>query len=135
MFPAAVEGTSMETWYRRASDGDIPDWIPEEASAGDCFEAAGREVLFGGDPSAELCHGAVDGQGRLEGLRFGHAWVESGGLCIDLSRGGGLRLAKPLYYGLGGIRWPEVRRYSRQDARRMVLEHGRWGPWEDLGVV
>ncbi len=53
---------------------------------GDCYQAAGRLIMnFMGESNAKLVHGMVHGQGSLTGLKFGHAWVEYGGKCLDHS--------------------------------------------------
>ena len=44
---------------------------------GDCYQAGGRLIMnFFGDKEHKLVHGMVSGQGQLEGVRFGHCWVE-----------------------------------------------------------
>mgnify|MGYP003658746031 CR=1 FL=1 len=51
---------------------------------GDCYQAAGRLIMeYIG--KGKLVHGMVNGQGSLEGIRFGHAWVEVGSKVLDHS--------------------------------------------------
>ena len=53
---------------------------------GDCYQAGGRLIMnFFGDKEHKLVHGMVNGQGALEGIRFGHCWVESKDTVLDLS--------------------------------------------------
>ena len=40
---------------------------------GDCYQAGGRLIMnFFGDKEHRLVHGMVNGQGALEGMRYGH---------------------------------------------------------------
>ena len=99
---------------------------------GDCYEAAGEYMmrfLFGGGEDILLVHGEVTGQGPLEGLKYGHAWVEKGDTVIDLSNGRNLRMPKALYYQLGRI-GSNVHKYTMAEFRRKVSRHKHWGPWD-----
>ena len=103
---------------------------------GDCYEAAGqymmRECTFGNDDcDVILVHGEVAGQGPLEGITFGHAWVERGGMVIDKSNGRNLELPAALYYLVGQINdIGNIHRYSWEEARRKILDTENWGPWD-----
>ena len=57
-------------------------------------------MSYFGDKNAKLVHGMVSGQGQLEGVRFGHCWVEKGNRCIDKSNGNNIDFPKKLYYSL-----------------------------------
>lgn len=109
-------------------------------SLGDCYEAAvdflmqhGTLGPFGaGDPDLILVHGEVTGQGPLEGVKYGHAWVETpDGLVIDVSNGRAIRLPIPDYYALArmGSR-PNVHKYTQQEVRRKLSETGHYGAWD-----
>ena len=50
---------------------------------GDCYQAAGRLIMS--KMNGKLVHGMVNGQGSLDGIRFGHAWVEVGSKVFDYS--------------------------------------------------
>ena len=55
---------------------------------GDCYQAGGRLIMnFFGDKNHKLVHGMVNGQGALEGKRYGHCWVESSNSVLDHSNG------------------------------------------------
>ena len=109
--------------------------IKVAARKGDCFQAAGRyfmeNAILGGDKGLRLVHGEVAGQGRLAGTNFGHAWVEDGGLVIEVSNGKNLRVPKALYYALGNIseigNW---RAYTPAEAQANMVRTGHWGPWD-----
>jgi hypothetical protein len=116
-------------------------------ATGDCYEAAFNwlfeNVLFPfGAPLKDeadrifLVHGEVAGQGPLEGLRYGHAWIEHGDTVIDQSNGGNRRLPKSVYYSMGRIVpefppfKPNIHRYTPEQARKKVLKHKHYGPWD-----
>jgi hypothetical protein len=104
------------------------------AALGDCYEAAGNYIvahaLFPGkEKGLVLVHGEVTGQGPLEGVKYGHAWVEKGGLVIDTSNGRSLRMPKAAYYALGRI-GDNLHRYTPEQMRREILRHEHWGPWD-----
>jgi hypothetical protein len=119
---------------------DGGDMLLTEASkghpdaTGDCFEAAGRYMMEhaifpGGKPHLVLVHGEVTGQGPIEGLKYGHAWIEDGGTVIDVSMGRNIRMPKREYYSIGRI-GKNVHRYTAEQFRKKVLKHEHWGPWD-----
>lgn len=96
---------------------------------GDCYQAAGRFMMdSNGSDNLTLVHGEVQGQGQLEGVRFGHAWIEKGNLVIDKSNGRNLNIPKELYYLLGDIK--NTVRYSYDEFLSKVAKYKHWGPWE-----
>ena len=108
---------------------------PRANSGGDCYEAAGKymmdECAFANDCNLSLVHGEVAGQGELEGVTYGHAWVLDGGTVIDRSNGRNLQLPQAIYYALGQIdQIGNTVQYSWPDAREKIVEHEHWGPWE-----
>lgn len=99
---------------------------------GDCYEVAGGLVLE--DPRYTLVHGEPLGTGgEVAGVRFGHAWVEfeAGGVwfVLDQSNGGDHLLPRDLYYAIGHVDNRPTRRYTREEARLVILQQGHWGPW------
>lgn len=102
--------------------------IPSKNKGGDCYSAAGRYILDNMDPELILVHGIVTGQGDIEGIQFGHAWVEDGNRVIDVSNGRNIQLPKQFYYKLGKIK--KTKRYKREEALKKMLETGHFGPWE-----
>jgi hypothetical protein len=105
---------------------------PAPEACGDCFEAAGKymmdQKMRGADEGLVLVHGEVTGQGPIEGLKYGHAWVEDGDWVIDKSNGQDLRLPKEIYYALGRV--GKVHRYDYRKFARKVTDTGHWGPWD-----
>lgn len=103
-------------------------------SGGDCYEANGRyfmdhAVFPGGEPHLRLVHGEVTGQGRLDGVKYGHAWIEDGGTVIDVSNGRNLRMPKAAYYALGRID-DNIHVYTPEQFRKKVMQYKHWGPWD-----
>lgn len=96
---------------------------------GDCYAVAGRDILFRDDSEGYvLCHGTVTGRGRIQGIRYGHAWIETqDGLCIDKSNGLDAEMPRAAYYALGKVE--QVRRYTPSEARRLMVRHKHFGPW------
>ena len=124
---------------------------PSVPVSGDCYEAAGKymmEQCQTRDCNLTLVHGEVAGQGPLEGIRYGHAWVEDGGTVIDKSNGRDVRLPKTIYYSIGNIAAPDMskwgkpefgqdiftggnlHKYSWEETRAKILDSGNWGPWD-----
>jgi|TARA_R110000823_G_scaffold280983_2_gene399146 hypothetical protein len=105
-----------------------------EGKLGDCYPAGGRLIMnFFGDATHKLVHGMVNGQGALEGMRYGHCWVESKDTVLDHSNGRKLEVPKQVYYALGRIDPKECKYYSPEECRKWMLEDGTWGPWEMSG--
>ena len=78
-----------------------------------------------------VADGEVAGQGVLEGMTYGHAWVLDGGTVIDKSNGRNLQLPQSLYYGLGRIdQIGNTHEYTWEQARKIIMEHEHWGPWD-----
>jgi len=107
---------------------------------GDCYEVAGRFALrrvteingekFNGKPY--LVHAEVKGQGKIEGIRFGHAWVEDDYFIYDFSNGLNLIFPKVLYYSIGQVKEkkPSYYKYSFDEAVEKMLETDKFGPWD-----
>lgn len=113
---------------------------------GDCYQAA---LMYAQSLSSEehathrVCHGEPLGQGPIEGVRHGHAWVERSQVvrfpdvdveqiivtCIDKSNGKDIEVPAELYYRLGDIDPVEVKRYEVEAATRFAWKFGHYGPW------
>ena len=104
---------------------------------GRCFELTWDAFFSFHDKTYKdglLVHGMVSGQGPLDGIRYAHAWIEMGDLVYDVSRVGidrdeALIIPKVLYYAIGNIIDEQVVRYTRDEARKLSLEHETSGPW------
>jgi hypothetical protein len=75
----------------------------------------------------------VSGQGSLEGMRYGHCWVESKDTVLDHSNGKKLEIPTKVYYALGRVDPAECKYYSPKEAARFMSEEEHWGPWEMSG--
>jgi len=107
--------------------------VPSENKGGDCYRAAGTYIVdnaFGknGDKSLVLVHGEVTGQGPIEGVKYGHAWVEKGGMVIDKSNDRDIKMPKALYYALGNIK--KTVRYTSEEVLDKITTTEHWGPWD-----
>jgi len=114
-----------------SNGGDLQ--IPPEdrpAVTGMCFEEAARWLVMGdgmkfGD-DAKLVHGTVAGEGRLEGIRFAHSWIEIGDHVFEIERGRIFR--KDDFYERGKIK--DTFKYTADEARINLARYQHWGPWE-----
>jgi hypothetical protein len=130
---------------------------PRLSGEGDCYPTANRLVMDKiGAPDEDnwrAVHGVVSGQGELEGVRFGHAWVEEtqrfplpentppeireqfGDVTFtvvhDKSNGNDVTMPAEMYYGLGQIDEATVRRYTPTETARNMARSMHHGPWED----
>lgn len=109
----------------------------KSSASGDCYEAAGRFIMsqcqFGSteDCNLTLVHGEVMGQGDLEGITFGHAWLVKGDLVIDKSNGRNIEMPKQIYYSFGMIdSIGNMHHYDWEEARNNILTYEHWGPWD-----
>jgi hypothetical protein len=105
-----------------------------KTEGGDCYEAAGNymteKCMFSrGDCHLILVHAEVIGQGPIDGLKYGHAFVLDGDTVIDNSNGRNLKMPKQVYYNVGGI-GANVHEYSFEDFRQKIMEYKHWGPWD-----
>jgi predicted transcriptional regulator len=123
---------------------------------GDCYSAALNymlsQAMTGSDAkNLRLVHATVTGQAPIEGLEYGHAWVEEleapqippgaklpPGIdpmefgtvwAIDKSNGQDIRVPAALYRMAGQARDAKV--YTYEQARRMVTKHKHYGPWPE----
>jgi tRNA nucleotidyltransferase/poly(A) polymerase len=103
-------------------------------SGGDCYEAAGRYMMnncrVNSKCGMKLVHAEVTGQGEIEGLKYGHAFVlDDRGTVIDRSNGRNIEMPKEIYYAIGHI-GSNVHEYTWDEARQKMLEFEHWGPWD-----
>jgi len=101
---------------------------------GDCYESAGNYMTekcmsSRGDCKLTLVHAEVTGQGPIDGLKYGHAFVLDGDMVIDNSNGRNLKMPKQIYYNVGRI-GANVFEYSFEDFRKNILLYEHWGPWD-----
>jgi len=109
-----------------------------DSPKGDCYVIAGqvamgiisKEIDFVGTPY--VVHGIVTGQGAIEGLKYGHAWIEDDENVYDWSNGRELVFPKAIYYMLGEIEDEDgkIYRYTFDEAREKMLDTGHYGSWD-----
>ena len=102
---------------------------------GNCYEAAGKYMMdhcfVKPDCGLTLVHGEVAGQGPLEGLTYGHAWVLDGDDVVDVSNGRTLKVPKAFYYKVGHI--DEINnlwQYNWSQTSKHIIDSKHWGPWD-----
>ena len=119
------------------------------ADNGDCFEAAGKLMMDLSMSGEDMCdvrlvHGEVAGQGPVEGIKFGHAWIEKTEklpevygkleMVLDHSNGEEKEMPKAIYYWLGKISDDfgnaNTHSYTYDEFSGKVAESGNWGPWD-----
>lgn len=108
-------------------------------ATGDCYNVvysvatAFLPVL--GAQDIRIVHGIAVGRGAIDGVRFGHAWVEcvvndGDHVVFDMSNGLPPRaIAVDSYYLLGQINADECIKYTVEEWQRMAVEHENYGPW------
>ena len=90
-----------------------------------------RALFPGHDDNLRLVHGEVTGQGPLEGVNYGHAWVEDGNTVIDVSNGKNVRIPKSVYYAVGNIKNNgNIHVYKPKEFRQKMMQSKHWGPWD-----
>lgn len=96
---------------------------------GDCGETSYKWLMK--LEGATLCHGWPLGTGgNAKGLRYWHAWLETGdGLVLELSNGHRKAIPRDLYYEAGSIDPRLVTRYTREEAEEISDAFNDFGPW------
>lgn len=105
----------------------------KENGGGDCYEAAGNLIMSPKYKDFILVHGQVTGQGAIDGVKFGHAWLEdSDGMVYDYSNGREIILPKQIYYLIGKIedKKPLLYKYTAEEARNKMAKSMHYGPWD-----
>lgn len=110
------------------AEADIITVIASQAK-GDCYVAAGHYIMENGrDGRTILVQGEVTGQGPLLGVKFGHSWIEKGGMVLEVANGKNSWFPTDLYYSLGQI--TRTKKYGFKEAMKWMLKTGNFGPWE-----
>jgi hypothetical protein len=127
---------TMETKY--AEGGKVKRKLKAK---GDCYRAAAdfcmgkwfapKQLEFVGTPY--LIHAEVKGQGMIEGIRYGHAWIEDDVNVYDFSNNREVILPKEIYYILGDVNTTDPKKYQKytfEEARAKMLETKHYGSWD-----
>lgn len=105
----------------------------KKEALGDCFKAAGKNVIRNEVPGMILVHAAVTGQGGINGVRHAHAWNEIGDVVLDNSNNRNIIMRREQYYAIGKVdenNPGQYRRYSRDEALKWMVKTRNYGPWE-----
>ena len=97
---------------------------------GNCYESASKIILEVNSDDILLCHGTAIGQGPIEGIEHGHAWVEINGMVLDYSNGQKVIIPKDKYYDIGKIK--NVVKYTRKDVIKNLCKFKTYGPWSKV---
>ena len=125
--------------YNEYDEYDEEEEEETEEALGDCYQAAGQYAMMKCQFSSSstecddlvIVHGEVMGQGHLEGITYGHAWIESKGMVIDVSNGRNIKLPISTYYLLGKIgEIDNYVKYTWKEAREKIIASKHWGPWD-----
>lgn len=107
-----------------------------ETEVGDCYEASANALLM---PSFAGGHDLPDGATLVHGrptltcppfVEYGHAWLEFGDVVFDVANGRDVIARRELYYKAGNIDPAKCHRYTKDEARKRVLDFRHYGPWE-----
>jgi hypothetical protein len=115
--------------------------VPEKNKNGNCYEAAGRIVIYATRPDKTkieyigtpyLVHAQVTGQGAIEGMKYGHAWIEDDVFVYDYSNNRKLEIPKALYYKAGKIieQQPIYFKYTFAEAKSKMKDTEHYGSWD-----
>ena len=118
--------------YTRDEVDRILEETPEDHKHGNCYVEALHAFME--DPQNRvLVHGIVTGQGPIEGVQYGHAWVLDGWYVIDKTLSPSMqRLPKDFYYSIGQIDPDNTRMYKGRDVLKMLDKFGTYGPWDPM---
>ena len=108
---------------------------------GDCYEANATAFLamceYGRNEDAvrnlRLVHAEVEGQGKLNGIRFGHAFLlfTDQDKVLDVSNGRRVLMDRARYYRLGKIdQIDNLRVYEFDEVAGLMMEVETYGPWD-----
>lgn len=102
---------------------------------GRCFEAAIHALMC--HAHSTLVHGTPLGHaGEVAGIRYAHAWIELGDLLVvDLTMSGRPTMPRALYYRAASLTEAHVRRYTADEAARLLCSSGHYGPWDGPALV
>jgi hypothetical protein len=121
-------------------DRTTPAWVrvTQEIRAqgmGNCYQAALTLAMHAralGLQNISVVQGTLMGEGNLEGVRFGHSWLEADipgrttRVVVDYSSGNSLVMDRDAYRILN--RAQDVHEYSVSEARGLASS-GNYGPW------
>ncbi len=105
---------------------------------GECYRLAAQ--LAQENPEYRLVHAEVTGEGEIEGIRYGHAFVRFTDEWLtewvfDPSGPNGMvKMAWEIYFRRGKINPDEIIEYTYEEVIENVLNHLHWGPWDEKAL-
>jgi len=81
-----------------------------------------------------LAHAVVTGQGPIEGVRYGHAFVlfDRDGVEYVKDLSADVEMPSALYFAIGRIDPEKVVTYTSEEAIHKMIEFETWGPWDEV---
>lgn len=109
---------------------------------GTCYEDVFKHLCYENEiPGMILVHGVLHGRDKLTGWVYGHAWLELGDVVFQpvKQQGGktyGLSFVnrKEIFYKTYKIDETKLKKYTKDEAMKLGVETGQFGPWHDLGL-
>ena len=95
---------------------------------GNCFNKTAEYAIHNKDATdIKIVHGIIVGQGPIEGLEHGHAWLVKGDSVIDLENG--ITMEIKAYEKAARLKHKVT--YSIKAALRLINSSGHLGPWDE----
>lgn len=140
MLAGIILSTSGSSTPSLQLDRTTPAWarITQEIRAqglGNCYHAAltlAMDARALGLENVSVIQGTLVGEGALEGVRFGHSWVEADipgtttRVALDYSSGNSLMMDRDVFRFLQQAQ--DVHEYGVAEARSLAA-NGNYGPW------
>ena len=99
--------------------------LPTMKANGDCYKVHAEAILDIALTDVRLCHGSV---WHTDVSRHGHSWLElNEDVVMDISNGHNTVMRREQYYKVGKVQ--DVKRYTVEQVRELLLKHGTYGPW------
>jgi hypothetical protein len=126
--PSFLLDTSTPAWDRATQE-------IRAQGLGNCYQAALTLAMHAralGLENVSVIQGTLIGEGNLQGVRFGHSWVEADipgrttRVVLDYSSGNSLVMDRDTFRFLQ--RAQDVHGYSVSEARSLAA-NGNYGPW------
>jgi hypothetical protein len=134
--------TTTRAWKRVTKD-------IRKQGPGNCSDAAVTLLMNAeelGLRNARVVQATVMGRGKLEGVRFGHSWLEADAQTLetpqgpvafrnayDWSSGNSVVMPDALYRHLGQVQ--DEHEYTDEEAIREMVKLGHYGPWVAAPMV
>ena len=111
-----------------------------EQHKGDCYKVTGVVAINNSDQIGDynfigtpyIIHAEVTGQGSINGIKYGHAWIEDDVYAYDYSNGFKLMAPKALYHKWGNVKTlpGKFYKYTFREAKEKMYDLEHYGPWD-----